>query len=501
MALKTAERFDEAISALREALRLDPGLASAHYALAFSLDALEREAGAIASYEAAVRLDPAIVPAQLRLGDLYLARGLHSQAQAAFRAVVDAVPGTVTARVAEARALEAAGDADAALEAITAVVEAWPNEATALALLGKYLGQMGQSAEAAAYLERAARLAPDIGVLWSAMATQRKFTPADAPLIAQMTACLARPSLPAFHRRQVHFALGKAHDDIGAYEVAMTHFEAANRLRGRNIAFNGEGLVRRVDELIAATPAGFYERAPRWGVEDPTPILIVGLPRSGSTLTEQILSSHPDIAAGGELEFWGHRDAPRADTWDITPDADSTRRLAEDYLARLRAIAPTAPRVTDKALNNFMLLGVIHRVFPNATLVHCRRHPIDNCLSIFMTSFESTIDYAADRGRLVFFYRQYARLMDHWRSVLPPDRFIEVDYEALVADPEPHTRRLIGACGLDWDDACLSPQNNPRLISTASVWQARQPIYRTSVERWRRYEPWLGELRELAPPD
>ncbi len=150
---------------------------------------------------------------------------------------------------------------------------------------------------------------------------------------------------------------------------------------------------------------------------------------------------------------------------------------------------------------NFGLLGVIRQVFPRAAIVHCRRHPVDTCLSIFTTNFESTIDFAGERGRLVFFYRQYQQLMAHWREVLPPDRFIEVDYETLVADPEPITRRLIATCGLGWNDACLAPHRNQRRITTASLWQARQPIYRTSVERWRRYEPWLGELRQLLPPD
>jgi len=149
-------------------------------------------------------------------------------------------------------------------------------------------------------------------------------------------------------------------------------------------------------------------------------------------------------------------------------------------------------------LSNFILLGFIHRVFPNATLIHCRRDPIDTALSIFMTNFERRVDFAAERGDLVFFFRQYQRLMAHWREVIAPDRLVEVDYEALVADPEPHARRLIAACGLSWTDACLAPHRNARPIQTASVWQARQPIYRTSVERWRRYEPWLGELRELA---
>ena len=144
-----------------------------------------------------------------------------------------------------------------------------------------------------------------------------------------------------------------------------------------------------------------------------------------------------------------------------------------------------------------MRLGLIHRILPNATLIHCRRHPVDTALSIFTTNFD--YEYAADRGDLVFFFRQYQRLMAHWRQVLPPDRLIDVDYEALVADPEPQARRLIAACGLDWDDACLEPHRNTRKITTASLWQARQPIYRTSVERWRRYEQWLGEFRELLP--
>ena len=500
-ALVNSGRLEDAVAPFTAAVRLDHGVADAHYGLGYVLDVLGHEEKAMASYEAAVSLDPAIVQAQLRLGDMYQARRRLPAAQKAFRAVADAAAGTVTARIAEVRILEAAEAFDEALAAIKAVVETYPDDATALAVLGRYLGQQGHSEEAAACFERAARLAPDMGVLWSGVATHRKFTAADGPLIARMNASLARSGMAPFHRQQVRFALGKAHNDMGAYDLAMKHFEEGNRIRGRNVTFNKEGLIRRVDSLIAATPHGFRDRQPDRGVDDATPILIVGMPRSGSTLTEQILSSHPEIAAGGELEFWGHRDVPRDDLWGITPDAEATRRLANDYLARLRAIDPCARRVTDKALNNFLLLAVIHRVFPNATLVHCRRHPIDNCLSIFMTSFESTIDYASDRSHLVFFYRQYQRLMDHWRSVLPPERFIEIDYEDLVADPEPHTRRLIAACGLEWHDACLSPQDNPRLISTASAWQARQPIYRTSVERWRRYEPWLGELRELAPAD
>ena len=184
----------------------------------------------------------------------------------------------------------------------------------------------------------------------------------------------------------------------------------------------------------------------------------------------------------------------------IISTAGSRRRLVGDYLGeRCGAFGPNSKRVTDKMLNNFMLLGLIHRVFPNATFVHCRRHPIDNALSVFTTNFSRTVDFISNRSDIVFYFRQYQHLMAHWREVLPPDRLVEVDYETLVGDPEPQTRWLIAACDLLWNDACLSPHLNTRGIRTASLWQARQPIYRTSVERWRRYETWLGELKELAP--
>ena len=176
------------------------------------------------------------------------------------------------------------------------------------------------------------------------------------------------------------------------------------------------------------------------------------------------------------------------------------RQVAADYLAVLRATSPEAGRVTDKMPFNFGMLGVIRQVLPRATIVHCRRYPVDTCLSNFCSGFENVIEFAGDRGSLVFFYRQYQRLMAHWREVLPSDRFIEINYEELVTRTgaaEPTTGR---ACGLEWNDACLAPHHNQRRITTASLWQARQPIYRTSVERWRRYEPWLGELRTLLPP-
>ncbi len=499
-AMIAAGEPEPAAQAFAAAIRLNPGSASAHHHLAQILDSLGQEEKAMAGYQAAVALKPNFVAAQLRLGDLYAARGLRAEAAAAFRAAARAVRGTLTARLAEARALDVSGAFDKALAAARAIVEEHPENAEALGILAKLLSEAGLHAEAATHYRRVSEILPDNGAAWSGIAINRKFTAEDGPLIAEMNAALARPDLSPRDRQELHFALGKAHDDMGRYEAAMQNFESGNRLRARAGGLNRDGLFRRIDQLIEATPPGYRHRQPDPGVEDATPILIVGMPRSGTTLLEQVLSSHPEVTAGGELEFWRLRDTrPDEDVWSLTPTAEATRRLAHNYLARLRAFAPDAKRVTDKAISNFMQLGVIHRVFPNATLIRCRRHPIDTALSIFTTNFAPTLDFVAERSDLVFFYRQYQRLMAHWREVLPPDRFVEVDYEALVDDPELHARRLVAACGLDWNDACLAPHLNARTVKTASLWQARQPIYRTSVERWRRYEPWLGELRDLAP--
>jgi hypothetical protein len=171
--------------------------------------------------------------------------------------------------------------------------------------------------------------------------------------------------------------------------------------------------------------------------------------------------------------------------------------MAGDYRSLLTQISPTARRVTDKSPHNYHFLGLIHAVFPRARIIHCRRHPVDTCLSIYFQDFARKMDFAYDRNDLVAAYRQYVKLLAHWRGVLPADRFLEIQYEDLVADREAVTHKMIAFCGLDWNDACLHSEQNRRSVRTASVWQARQPIYRTSVARWRHYAPWLGSLVEL----
>jgi tetratricopeptide (TPR) repeat protein len=465
--------------------------------LASVLEHLARDNEAQASYETALRLDPAQHQAHAGLGKLHLARGRVALAEAAFRAAAAASADSQRARLYQVHAAMVGGRPQEAEDRLRSILAEDPACGEAHVSLGQIQAETGRLQEAAASFERGISANPDMVIAWYQFAVATKFDPSHQDYIDRMELCLRQQALTPPQRQAIHFALGKAYDDLQDYAASMRHLEAANKLRSAHRRIDRALLERQTSHTIASASSGFLGRRPDLGVDDTTPILIVGMPRSGTTLVEQILSSHPDVAAGGELGFWRERNRMGLGVFAADAPAEAVQRLAADYLAVLRSVSPDAARVTDKMPFNFAHLGVIHQVFPRATIVHCRRHPIDTCLSNFATNFLIPFDYAGDRGDLAFFYRQYRRLMAHWRQVLPPGRFIEVDYETLVSDPEPLTRRLIATCDLDWHDACLAPHQNRRAIGTASLWQARQPIYRTSVERWRRYEPWLGELRTL----
>ena len=318
-----------------------------------------------------------------------------------------------------------------------------------------------------------------------------------------MQAALATPGLEAGQRLRLHLAIGKTAEDLGDYALAMQHFDAADAVRRSSASFDPAAFSIEIDRMIASCTPELMARAPELGSADATPVLIIGMPRSGTTLVEQIVSMHPEVGAGGELHFWNQRGA----AWQQSVAAGNETPLVAseflakavaDYLGVLRAIAPTAARVTDKMPFNFLWAGLVHMAFPRAIIIHCRRAAVDTALSIHQTHFHPSVAFPTGGAELVAYFRDYQRLIDHWQNVPPADRFIEVDYEDLTRAPEPVIRRILAACGLAWHDACLNPESNPRAVNTPSKWQARQPIYRTSVARWRRYEPWLGPLRALV---
>jgi hypothetical protein len=236
------------------------------------------------------------------------------------------------------------------------------------------------------------------------------------------------------------------------------------------------------------------------GLPGDLPIFVVGMMRSGTTLAEQIISSHPQVGGAGEQLFWPGAAGSREKLFgsgSAKLDLRRFRGLAEEYLKVLETFAPGMPKVVDKMNTNYLLLGLLHVLYPNARIVHMKRNPIDTCLSIWKTPVANGIDLCGSKENVVAAYEQYARLMAHWRQVLPAGSMLEVQYEELVSDQDRVTREMISFCGLPWDDACLKPEENERSVKTPSVWQVRQPMYKTSVERWRKYEAWLGAFAEL----
>jgi tetratricopeptide (TPR) repeat protein len=414
-------RLNEAIAALLCALDLEPDLAVAHLNLATIFDALGRQDDAEAAYIAGLRLSPSEAWAHARLAQIHLANARTAEAEAAFRAAA-AASSQPHGRLYEARAELIAGRHAEAESLVRTAIAADPDCGEAHVILGQIQAEDGRASEAVASFERGISLDPDMAAAWNNLASNRKFSTGDEAMFAQMKTCLDRSNLTAQQRQAVHFALGKAYDDVGDYAAAMAHVDAANRVRGAQVRFDRELLARNVSQVIASSPAGFLDRRPEFGIDDATPILIVGMPRSGTTLVEQILSSHPEVAAGGELGFWSDRSRADLFLFPHTADTDAVRRVAADYLAVLRAVSPDAARVIDKTPFNFFRLGAICQAFPRATIVHCRRHPVDTCLSIFATDFQIQYDFVAHRRDLVSIYREYQRMMAHWRSVLPADR-------------------------------------------------------------------------------
>lgn len=364
---------------------------------------------------------------------------------------------------------------------------------------------LGRRDLAAAVYERLLELAPDEPEVLARYAGLKSFSTADDPLIARLRAVLAKPGLNSAGRASLGFALGRALDASRAYDAAFEAYRAANRHSrdSADPASRDYDLTRTeqfIDRLIAAFPAsaagGLLEVAPQ--VAHPRPMFICGMFRSGSTLAEQLIGNHPQVMAGGELDF-----LPRKIQNQLAPFPESIasvprarlQALAAEYLDLLHGLAPDAAFVTDKRPDNFLYLGLIKMLFPDAKIVHTTRDALDNCLSIYFLHLDQSMSYALDLMDIGHYYLQYLRLMAHWKALFGADIF-ELNYDALVKEPETQAAQLLGFLGLDWDDRVLSAPPTGRGIRTASVWQVREPLYRSSSGRARHYERQLQTLRD-----
>jgi len=497
-------RVADAIAALQRAVASNPRYGDAYFRLGIALEKVGNIGAAIVAYDRATELLPSLTEAWFRAGALVYTLGHLDEAIGCFRRAAATGGNTSFGRLGKARALLIEDRNQEAELVLRKTLARDPGNAMAHDLLGNLLSEFGRFDQARECFERAIAIAPLLAGSYYDLVRCRGVTSNDDDdgLLQRMEAALATPGLEAAQLLRLHLAIGKAADDRGDYALAMQHFDAADAVRRSFGSFDSAAFSIEIDRLIARCTPELMARAPELGSRDATPVLIIGMPRSGTTLVEQIVSMHPEVGACGELNFWNERGAAWHSSGSSGNGTDGDEKpflakAAADYLRVLRTMAPKAARVTDKMPFNFLWAGLIHLVFPRSVIIHCRRAAVDTALSIHQTHFNPSLPFPTGGEELVTYYRCYQRLTDHWRNVLPADRFLEVDYENLTSAPEPVIRRIIAACGLAWNDACLRPESNPRAVKTPSKWQTRQPIYRTSVARWRRYEPWLGPLSAL----
>jgi tetratricopeptide (TPR) repeat protein len=464
IALARQSRFREAAELFLRALSLQPGFAEAHNNLGKAQALLGQPEQAIASFSRAISLQPGYAEAYNNLGITLTEQGRLADAISAYRQALRAKPGYADVYNNLSIAHRYAGDLPSAIAAC--------ESALSFALTGN------------TYLN---------------LANLKRFTPADPHLRAMEALAAHTPTIPPESRMPLHFALGKAYDDCRDPARAFAHFLAGNTMKRQTIAYDEALTLGMMDRIRQSFSAEHMQGLRGSGHSSAAPIFILGMPRSGSTLLEQILGAHPQVFAAGE-----RTDFTRIATAVLAPGrypeaaADiaqaNLHRLGGHYLDRMRVLAGGAPRFTDKMPGHFLYAGLIHLVFPNALIIHTRRAAADTCFSCFTKLFREGHLYSFDLAELGRYYRAYARLMDHWRSVIPANAMIDIDYEALVADPRTATEPILARCGLPWAESCLDFQTNARPVLTASATQIRAGIHTRSIGRAHAYAEFLHPL-------
>jgi tetratricopeptide (TPR) repeat protein len=476
LALKDLDRLDEAAELARRALTIEPRSDKFHVHYATILLDQKKIAEAASAAERALALNPNSHDAVNLMGRIAFERGELEQALTHYR-----------------RAL--------ALK---------PDLADAHNNMGNVLKELGRLAEALdAYLE-ALRLDPSISGVYVNLADSKKFAAGDPHLAAMEALAAKTDGLSKTDRMQLDFALGKAFADIKDHARSFKHLQAGNAAKRATIAYDEQASFALFDRIAAAFSRDLIAAKSGGGDPAATPVFIIGMPRSGTTLVEQIIASHPLAYGAGELQALNDVvltvRSPNGNTlpypeFVASLDGNALHQIGGRYVALLRELAAKhgwteAARITDKMPSNYYFAGLIHLALPNATIIHTMRDPVDTCLSCFSKLFAAEQNHTYDLGELGRYYKRYERLMAHWRAVLPEGRMLEVRYEDVVADLEGQARRIIAHCGLPWDDCCLSFHETDRPVRTASATQVRQPIYTSAVGRWRVYEAQLGPLLE-----
>lgn len=496
--LQQLNRPEEALSSYRQALTLKHDFVEAHIGVCNAQRELGRFQKAIDGYRQLLGVRPDMAEAHGNLGSLLLDLGRLEEAVASYEEAVRIKPDYAEALHNRGIALRLLRRTSEAEDSCRQALAINPALAAAWAVLGDISADQGKFAQAEQLLRRAVGLDPDLPEGWSGLVQLRKMSADDS---GWRDAALTLASKPLAPRKEalLRYAIGKYFDDLGEFDQAFAHYRRANELAKQHRApHDREAVTHNVDRMLTSYDRERLAAATESGVNSALPVLVVGMPRSGTSLVEQILASHPAVVGAGELTFWnsiGTSGPPFLGQGGV--GAAARRAAAQEYLLLLQIQSAKAQRIIDKMPANFLQLGLIHAALPGARIIHVQRDPIDTCLSIYFQDLRATLSYANDLGDLAHYYAEYLRLMRHWRSVLPAPAMLDVPYENLINDTETWSRKMLAFIGLHWDARCLQFYQTERDVLTASRWQVRQRISTSSIGRWRHYQAHVGELRVL----
>ena len=500
-------RLEDAEKILRQELGRDPDNPRALRMLGTLALEANRFGAARRLLEKAVELDPGFVMGWNDLANFHMKQDRYDEALELVDKAIALDPVMAHSFVMRGNVLNKAQRHEEALQAYDQALGINPMNPGALSGKGHVLKTIGRQQESIDAYRRCIRAHPHFGEAYWSLANLKtfRFEPEEVEVMENM---VGETELADEARVNFYLSLGKHYENCGDYDRAFENYRAGNELRRGHEIYDPVQTQVVHDRIIEVFSREFLEAREGWGDPDPAPILIVGLPRSGSTLIEQILASHsrvegtmelPDLARTiGELS---RRSPGRSEYPEATRDMDpaSARALGQHYIRATRRYRTDKPYFIDKMPNNFPSVGFLHLILPNAKIIDARRHPLDSCLGSYKQLFFKGQSFTYDQFELGHYYLQYRRMMDHWAEVLP-GKVLEVNYEEMVVDQEGQTRRILDHCGLPWEDQCLRFYETERAINTASSEQVRQPIYTGAVHFWRNYERHLGELIETLEP-
>ncbi|HVC28395.1 MAG TPA: sulfotransferase [Gammaproteobacteria bacterium] len=488
-----------------EALTLKPDYVEAFIGLAMAQQALGHFEDAYANYVRASALDAHNFEAQLGSGSVLLELTRRNQALEHYHEAHRLAAGDAEKLQRVGLCMREAGAMPEAQACFEQALALRPDFVEAHNSLAITLGDRGDLSNAESHYREALRLRPAYASGWHNFTGMTRLMPDDPLWPALQNFASHVSELPPAEASMLQFTLGKVCDDRSEFSQAFEHYLHANRLKRAALEYDENRQRIFFQNFIRYFNSALLEKNGDAGTNIELPVFIVGMSRSGTTLVEQILASHPKVHGAGELHLLRRClrvELGPTDRDDELPaklaelDGPRFRRIGERYCAELAQLAPDAVRITDKLPGNMALVGLIHIAFPSAKIIHCVRDPLDTCVSCFSKLFTTGHAFSYELGELGRFYRLYEELMQHWHTLLPTGRMLEVRYENVIMDFENQARRLVDFCGLPWDEACLRFHEHRRTVKTASLAQVRQPIYASSVGRWRRYAQYLEPLRQ-----